>query len=108
MDINANISQAIDSQTLNKVVNLSDVKKAKNLARIDKASKDFEAVFLGEMIRPMFDTVEVDPIMGGGHAEETYRSMLVDEYAKNMVKNGGIGLAAQVKKEMLKVQEGNK
>ncbi len=108
MDINTSTNEAIASQALNSASSLPDVKKAKSLARIDKTSKDFEAVFLGEMIRPMFDTVEVDPLMGGGHAEEVYRSMLADEYAKNMVKNGGIGIAAQVKKEMLRIQEGNK
>lgn len=81
--------------------------KAKNLAKIDKTSKDFEAVFLGQMLQPMFNTMEIDPNMGGGSAEEVYRSMLADEYGKLLAKRGSIGIASEVKKEMLRVQEGN-
>jgi len=83
--------------------------KEKNLAKIDKTSKDFEAVFLGQMLQPMFNTVEIDPNMGGGSAEEVYRSMMADEYGKLLAnRGGGLGIASEVKKEMLRIQEGNK
>ncbi len=73
--------------------------------RIHDAAVDFEAVYLGEMLKPMFETVEVDSTFGGGSAEETWRGMLVEEYAKSIAKGGGIGLASSVEKEMLKLQE---
>jgi len=34
------------------------------------------------------------------------RSLLVDEYAKEMTRAGGIGIADAVTREILKVQEG--
>ena len=33
---------------------------------IDEAAREFEAVFLAQMIKPMFDTVPDNPVLGGG------------------------------------------
>lgn len=70
-----------------------------------KAALDFESVYLAQMLQPMFSTVDVDDTFGGGNAEETWRGMLVEEYAKQIVKTGGIGIASSVEREMLKLQE---
>lgn len=78
---------------------------AKTAAARHQAAEDFEAVFLAQMMQPMFNTVEVDETFGGGHAEETWRGIMVEEIAKQTVKAGGIGLASSVEKEMLKLQE---
>jgi Rod binding domain-containing protein len=58
------------------------------------------------MLTPMFETVSTDGIMGGGQAEGMYRSMMVEEFGKSIVKNGGIGIADNVYREILKMQEG--
>ncbi|MBL0319466.1 MAG: rod-binding protein [Alphaproteobacteria bacterium] len=73
--------------------------------RIKKASQDFEATFLAEMLNHMFDGIDVDPTFGGGKGEETFRSLLVDEYGKIITKAGGIGVADAVAKEFIKHQE---
>lgn len=70
-----------------------------------KAALDFESVYLAQMLQPMFNTVDVDDTFGGGNAEETWRGMLVEEYSKQIVKTGGIGIASTVEREMLKLQE---
>lgn len=70
-----------------------------------KAAQDFEAVFVAQMLQPMFDTIAVDEDFGGGSAEETWRGLLVEEIGKQVVKAGGIGLADDVEREMLKLQE---
>jgi Rod binding domain-containing protein len=44
-------------------------------------------------------------MFGGGKGEEMYRSLLVEEYGKTIAKAGGVGIADQVKAEMLKLQE---
>lgn len=76
------------------------------LHKIDEASKDFEASFLAEMLRPMFEEVnQPDELFGGGKGEEVFSNMLVDEYAKTMVASGGIGLASSVRDEMIRLQE---
>ena len=73
--------------------------------QIREAAEDFEAMFLSGMFKPMFENLETDGMFGGGEAEKTYRGMLVQEYGKAMAQSGGIGLADQIAREMLKMQE---
>jgi len=74
-------------------------------AEIRQAAKEFEAVFLAQMLKPIFDGLETDGPFGGGQAEETYRGLLVEEYGKAIAQAGGVGIADQVAREMLKLQE---
>ena len=76
-------------------------------ARIWKAAQDFEAMALGEMLKPMFDTIDLSKdAFGGGEGEAAWQPMLTQEYAKAMAAHGGIGLAAPVFQTMLRLQEG--
>lgn len=75
-------------------------------ATIEKTAKDFEAVFLGQMLQHMWEGVDVDPYTGGGHAEETFRGIMVEEQAKAITRAGGIGLAATIKDQIIRMQDG--
>ncbi len=71
-----------------------------------KAARAFEAMALGQMLQPMFETIDVkDSMFGGGEAEETWRPMLVDEIAKKIAAHGGLGIAGPVYAQMLRAQE---
>lgn len=76
-----------------------------NLAKIDETANEFEAQFISQMLENMFSTVDTKGFLGGGDAEETYRSMMIDQYGKMISKAGGIGVADHVKREMLRLQE---
>lgn len=76
-----------------------------SLAAIDKNSKDFESMFMTQMLQPMFEGVGVDPVFGGGHGEEVMRSFLIQEYGKAMAANAHLGIADAVKKAMIKAQD---
>ncbi len=82
-------------------INLSPAQQAK----LDAAARDFEAVYVGEMLKPMFDTVKTDKMFGGGKAEDTFKSLLMQQYGRKIAENGGIGLAQAVKAEMIRMQE---
>ena len=56
-------------------------------------------------VEQMFSGIETEGPFTGGSAEETYRSMMSQEYAKSLASNGGIGLADHVYAEILKGQE---
>lgn len=73
--------------------------------RMRKTAEDFEASFLSQMYKPMFEGLSTDGPFGGGDAEATWRSFLVDAMAKQTVKAGGIGLTDVVMSEMIKMQE---
>lgn len=81
------------------------MKGAHSEAQIGKIAKDFEAMFATEMLQPMFKGVEVDPIFGGGHGEETMRLFMLREYGRVIAESGKLGVADKVKTQMLKAQE---
>ncbi len=72
---------------------------------VTKAAQDFEAMFLSQMLQCMFEGVDADPVFGGGNAENMYRSLMIDEYGKQVAKRGGIGIAEQVSRTLLAAQE---
>lgn len=75
-------------------------------ARLWKAAQDFEAMAIGQLLQPMFETVDTaHAAFGGGEGEQVWRPMLVDAIGKQMAANGGIGLAVPVFNAMLRAQE---
>ena len=75
-------------------------------AKTLKSAREFEAMAIGQLLQPMFETVDsAHSPFGGGSAEETWKPMLVNEIAKKIAANGGIGLARPVLTEMLRMQE---
>jgi Rod binding domain-containing protein len=79
-------------------------KKATSPQEINKVAKDFESVFLSQMLQHMFSQLEVDEWFGGGEAEEIYRSLMVDEYGKLISESGGIGVANYIRQQIVKMQ----
>ena len=82
---------------------LSAATKAKTKA----AAQNFEAVFLNSMFEQMYTGVDGDGPFGGSGATGVWRSLLTDEYAKNIAKSGGIGIADHVYKTLIAHQEGH-
>ena len=71
-----------------------------------KAAQDFEAMAIGQLLAPMFDTVDTaHGLFGGGEGEQTWKPMLVAELGKHIAAHGGFGLAAPVMAAMLRMQE---
>jgi Rod binding domain-containing protein len=52
----------------------------------------------------MFEGVSTDGPFGGGQGEGAFRSFLMDAFAQQISKSGGIGVGAAVQREMLKMQ----
>jgi flagellar protein FlgJ len=69
-----------------------------------EASQNFEAMFLGNMFQEMFTGIDGDGPFGGKGALKVWRSFMTDQFAKSFAKAGGIGLAPQVYKALLKEQ----
>lgn len=72
-----------------------------------KLGKQFEAMFVTQMLNHMFTGLDAEKsYFGGGHAEAMFRPMLMDEYGKTIANHGkGIGIADQVARVMLSQQE---
>jgi Rod binding domain-containing protein len=73
---------------------------------IKAASQQFEQVFLSKVLGEMFAGVQGDGPMGtAGPGGEIWRSMLTDQFAKQIAARGGIGLSDQVAHELVRLQE---
>jgi flagellar protein FlgJ len=76
--------------------------------KIKDTAQQFESVFLTNMFEEMFSGIqEQDGPLGAGEAQSAWRSMLVEEYANTVAKNGGIGVAEHVQRELIALQERN-
>jgi Rod binding domain-containing protein len=76
------------------------------VAKAWKAAQDFEAMALGQLLQPMFATVDTaHDQFGGGPGEEAWKPMFIDAIGKNLAAHGGIGIARPVFAEMLRAQE---
>lgn len=85
---------------------LASAKKAPdiNMDRINETAQDFEAMFISEMFKPMFESVKVNETFGGGKGEEIFSGFLRDEYGKLLAQTGGIGIAELVREQLIEMQ----
>ena len=74
-------------------------------AKAEAAAKEYEGVFISQFLGSMFSSIKSDGITGGGQGEEMFRSLMVDQFSKNIVQRGGFGIAAHMKAELLKHQQ---
>ena len=77
----------------------SDPAKAKQVAQ------QFEGTFITQFLGEMFDGISTDGPFGGGQGEAMFRSLMMDEYGKQISAQGGFGLSDAIQRELLKVQE---
>jgi len=65
----------------------------------------FETAFLNSMFQHMYAGIGGEGPFGNSTGVGTWRSFLTEEYAKNFVKAGGVGIASQVYQSLLAHQE---
>ena len=82
-----------------------NAKKTQTTEEAAKAAKEFEAMFVGQMLNLLFEGVSADPLFGEQASDDIYRSMLLDQYGKKMAESHSLGIADQVQSELLKLQE---
>ncbi len=75
-----------------------------DMTKVKAAAQQFEGFFVGQMMEYMMADLHPDATFGGGQAEETWRSMLNQEYGKEIAKSGKLGIADWVMKSMLQAQ----
>lgn len=64
-------------------------------AQAEKTAKEFEAVFLSQAFKSMFENVSMGSF-GSSHATETWKSFLGQEYAKTVAETGVTGISQSV------------
>ena len=105
--INQSISAMQTGNIANKTAPVSNTSEntPKNMAKVEAAAKDFEAMFMSQMLTHMFSGIKTDETFGGGKGEEIFRGMMVNEYGKMIANAGGIGLSDEISRAMILMQE---
>ena len=75
-----------------------------NTQRLNNSAQEFEAVFIAEMLKPMFAGMETNEMFGGGKGEEIFRGMMIQEFGKNIAAQDIIGIQSQVKNKLIELQ----
>jgi Rod binding domain-containing protein len=74
-------------------------------AKARAQAEDFESVFLQTMVQEMFAGLGKEGPLGQGEAGGAWRSLLVQQYAGGIAKAGGVGVADNVYRDILALQE---
>ena len=94
--INQNSSQ--DGGDFEKM--LESVKNEKDSAKLKKACRDLEGVFVSMMFKQMNSTAQKGGLIDEGYAGGLYREMLSEKYAEEAVKGEGMGIAKMLFKQL--------
>lgn len=96
--------QVGQSDTSKAAKSLKDAQKSKDMDEVMATAREFEAVFISEMMKPMFEGTQLEAPFGGGKGEEIFQGMMLQEYGKILSQTGGIGLADHVRDQMINLQ----
>ncbi|WP_332692355.1 rod-binding protein [Bosea sp. (in: a-proteobacteria)] len=98
----AKLALGAAASLVNGIAGAFDASKA---AKAKKAADEFETVFLENFTNSVMDSSETEgPLGENGTGGGIYRSMLTQEYARNLQKAGGLGLSDQVLRDLIQVQ----
>jgi len=100
----ADLSPAVVPPSLVQPTAAPSAQELAKRGQIAQTAKKFEASFLSIMLQQMFEGTETSGTFGGGAGEKMFQSFMAQAMADKMVKSGGVGLAASVQREMLKMQ----
>jgi flagellar protein FlgJ len=79
--------------------------KTANKAKAWKTATEFESMFLENSLDRLTQSEGTDgPLGENGTGGGVYRSMLTKEYAGQIVKSGGVGIADSIFREIMKMQ----
>ena len=82
----------------------SDLPPAK-AAKLWKSAQDFEAMAIGELLQPMFDTVSNSGPFSGGDTANAFKPVMIQAIGRAMEERGGLGLAGPIYQALLRAQE---
>jgi len=71
---------------------------------VKMVAKEFEALFLSQMLEHMFGESSGEELFGGEESNEIYKSMMVEQYGKSITAAGGIGIAAHIEQSLMQRQ----
>lgn len=78
--------------------------KAQSSTELQAAVKDFEALFLGHIMKAMRQTIPEGGLFGHQPQEQMMRDLLDEEWGREMASGRGIGLAQVLYRQLQSTQ----
>jgi peptidoglycan hydrolase FlgJ len=104
--LGSGLSGALGSSTASKAIKGIAGALDPSQAKAKKTADDFETMFLEQMTEHMVNSTDTEGPMGeNGAGGGIWRSMLNQQYAKQIQASGGLGLSSQIMNSILQVQE---
>ncbi len=98
--------KAMSSISLQQLSAVNDINKPVNDAkRLEKVGKDFESVFMYQVLELMQPKPNEDSMFSGGESEKIYRQILNEKIAGEISKRGGLGISKNVEMQIQKYRE---
>ncbi len=73
--------------------------------RLTKACAEFEALLVQKLFQTMRASIPKSGLIDGGSAEEIYTAMLDQKVAQDMSFQGGLGLSARMKEQIVRYMD---
>ncbi|MDJ0808637.1 MAG: rod-binding protein [Desulfobacterales bacterium] len=73
--------------------------------RLNKACAEFEALLVQKLFQTMRASIPKSGLIDGGSAEEIYTAMLDQKVAQDMALQGGLGLSARMKAQIVRYMD---
>lgn len=98
-----NIDKAMNQANINKLNNLDSLSKQKlEDKKLKETCKEFESIFIKQMLNSMKSTVKKTGLVKESMGEKLFDDMLYDEYAKKMANTSQFGIADMMYKQLSK------
>lgn len=68
--------------------------------RLKKACKDFEAIFIANMLKEMRKSIPKTGFLDSSHASDIYRSMMDQKIAEKIANDRGLGMGEMLFKQL--------
>jgi murein DD-endopeptidase MepM/ murein hydrolase activator NlpD len=91
--IPANLLTSPGSRLENKLASVQGVSGAKQKAELKKVSEEFEAVFIGQLLKVMRETIEDSGLMEGGFGKSIYTELFDQEVSLSLARKGALGIS---------------
>ncbi len=95
----SNIEQSLSSLKSNKTAS-DNMFLGKQKEDLQKATQDFEAMFVKQMLDSMRKTVPEGTLLEKNAGQDIFEDMLYDQYAKSITKTSNLGIAKSMYEEM--------
>lgn len=98
------IKDASNETADKKAVGKSAADKTALFEKAKNVSKDFESIFLAQILNSMTEGLGQETGFDGGSAETQWRTLMNEYTARAISSSGGVGLADSVMREVLRAQ----